>query len=227
MRPNLRRSTYTLLLLSILPLAAVGQDRSDLDREKDERKEMEKMVRLGEVSGILTKLGGDRTLTLKVTLRYLEPNASAFQNRQNLLRRQMEIMRNRNPLERQRQMAQLANDIAKNELNLYKPKEVQKDLEVVATEKVKVRSLQPPLAFDDKGNPRKYTQQELRDLKGEGHLPGYMSDYDSLRTGQAVTVRVAQKKSAGGGRILERKLLETDKPYATMIVIVSEPAPQP
>jgi hypothetical protein len=35
-----------------------------------------------------------------------------------------------------------------------------------------VRSLQPPVAFDDKGNVKKYTAQELKEMRGDGKLPG-------------------------------------------------------
>ncbi|HXG10582.1 MAG TPA: hypothetical protein VNK04_12545 [Gemmataceae bacterium] len=203
--------------------------KKNLDKEP-EKKPTEKLVPLGKISGLITKVGDDRVLTLKVSFVYTEPNPSALRQQQDLARRQIEIMQNRNPVERARQLAQLQFDIANNQRNLYTTKEVKKDIEIQATENVKVRSMQPPMVYDEKGNPRRHTPQELRELKGEGNLPGYMSDFDSLRTGQIVTVHLARKggttgpapKSKDLDRDLEKRLTEAGRPYATMIVIEGE-----
>jgi predicted secreted protein len=227
MRHRLCLAALALLLLTAL---AIAQEKKDLDKEKKEVKK-EELVKLGEVTGTITQLGEDKSITVKVTARYLEPNTAALQNQANLARRQIEILRNPNPVERQRQLVQLQIDIANNQRNLYTPKEVSKDVQFQAADSLKIRCKEPPLAFDDKGNPRKRTKKELDELKGEGNLPGYQSDWDQLRTGQLVAVTVAQKKEAAArgqpkkdlDRDLERKLLDADKPYATMIVILSEP----
>lgn len=232
MRLSHRWAGLALLIGLTLPLAAADDakdKKKDLDKEKP--KEAEKLVPLGQYTGVLTSIGGsDKLLTVKITIRYMEPNASAFQNQQNLIRRQAEVMRQPNPIERQRQLAQLAYDMAQNQRNLYTKKEVSKDVDVQVADGAKVRSINPPLAFDDKGNPRKYTQKELKELRGDEKLPGYNSDLDALRTGQTVTLSLATKKDANPARQkgkdldkdLEKKLLDDNRPYATMIVIVSE-----
>lgn len=226
MRRPLHWLGLAVLAVSLASLASAQEKKDDKDK-----KEGDKLVKVGDFSGSLTALGEGRTLTLKITHRYLEPNASAIQNQQNLVRRQYDIMRNPNPFDRQQQMAQLMRDVANNQRNLYTPKEVHKEVPLQSAENVQVRSKQPPLAFDDKGNPRKYTDKELKEMKGEGNLPGYQSDWDQLRTGQLVTITVARKKDAApaGGKgkdldkDLEKKLLDTEKPYATLILIVGDP----
>jgi hypothetical protein len=61
---------------------------------------------------------------------------------------------------------------------------------------MKVRTLSPPVDYDDKGNVKKYTAKELKKLRGKGNLPGYPADFDSLREGQAVKVYLAKPKAA-------------------------------
>jgi hypothetical protein len=224
------RSLGFVLLVAAAASFAVAQEKKDPDKD---RKDGEKLVKVGDCTGTITGLGENKNIKLKVTFRYLEPNPSAFQNQQNLVRRQFEILRNTNPAERQQQLAQLAQDVAQNQRNLYHPKEVHRNLELQPTDNVRVRSMQPPLAYDDKGNPRKYTARELQDLKGEHNLPGYMSEWGQLRAGQIATVTVyarkkdtapaAAPKGKDADKELERKLLETEKPYASMIVILGEP----
>jgi hypothetical protein len=233
MSRHLRWAGFALLVAVASTWTAAAQEKKDLDKDQKDKKD--ELVKLGEVTGMLTGLGEDRTVTVKVTYRYMEPNASAFQNQANLARRQFDIMRNPNPFERQRQMAQLQVDIANNQRNLYTAKEVSKDVAFRPADGMKIRTNDPPLAFDDKGNPRKYTEKELKEMKGEGNLPGYQTDWDQLRTGQYVTITAARKKEAVGAtkskeldkeKELEKKLLDnSEKPLATMIVILKDGAP--
>src|SRR5437588_7848100 len=58
-----------------------------------------------------------------------------------------------------------------------------------------IRSMQPPEAYDDKGNPKKYTAAELKELKGDNpKLPGYTADFNTLKMGQIVKVHFGKKK---------------------------------
>lgn len=230
---HLRWAGFVLVIAFTSTFTAAAQDKKDLDKkvEKKDEKKDDKVVKAGDFTGTIITLGENKELTVKVTLKYMEPNASAFQNHQNYMRRAVEISRNQNPFERQRQMAQLQIDIANNQRNMYTAKEVHKDIPLQPSENLVIRAMHPPLAFDDKGNPRKYTDKELKEMKGEGNLPGYKADWDQLRTGQIVSVSYGRKKDAPGvqkgkdldkDRELERKLLESDKPIAMMIVIVAE-----
>src|SRR5205823_4887635 len=70
-------------------------------------------------------------------------------------------------------------------------------VEVQAADDVKVRLSQPPPAYDDKGHFRTRTAQELKELKGpDPTLPGYAADWDDLKDGQTVTVRLARTEGA-------------------------------
>jgi len=67
---------------------------------------------------------------------------------------------------------------------------------------VKIRLLNPPEAFDDKGRAKKYTPKELKELKGDDlKTPGYPGDFSDLVNDLIVNVTLMQKpiKPVRGG----------------------------
>jgi hypothetical protein len=64
----------------------------------------------------------------------------------------------------------------------------------------KVRSIDPPTEYDEKGNIRKLTAEELKKLKGddpaEKKMVGYKSDFSELQTGDIVQVALSVKRNA-------------------------------
>ena len=62
----------------------------------------------------------------------------------------------------------------------------------------KVRTVDPPTEFDDKGNIKKHTKEELKALKGddpvEKKLPGYKSDFSEVRVGDYIQVALSVYK---------------------------------
>jgi hypothetical protein len=69
------------------------------------------------------------------------------------------------------------------------------DIELKIDDDVKVRRQEPPIQYDDKGNPRKPTSEELRAAKGkDSRLPGYAADYNDLKNGQLVKVTVSKRR---------------------------------
>jgi hypothetical protein len=58
---------------------------------------------------------------------------------------------------------------------------------------VKVRFAEPPQAFDEKGNVKVYTKEELEQLKGKDKkLPGYEGSLDKLQVGMKVKVTLVR-----------------------------------
>jgi len=86
--------------------------------------------------------------------------------------------------------------IAQAERNLYRLKDV--DVRLRAAENLQVRWATPPPDYDDKGNLKKYTKDELKALRGTEGLPGYKGDKESLQKGQLV--RVYLKASAAANK---------------------------
>jgi FtsZ-interacting cell division protein ZipA len=100
-------------------------------------------------------------------------------------------------------------------------------VDLTAADDIKVRVPRPPAAFDDKGNPKKYSSKELRELKGPGNLPGFIGEFSDLRPNQVVQVTVAKKKEAAKpyrpkGKDKDDSAWD-NKPVATMIVILVDP----
>ena len=68
------------------------------------------------------------------------------------------------------------------------------DFEFDVDDDVAIRLQQPPPAFDDKGQPRKYTTAELKELKGpDANVPGYPADFTDLKPGRTVTLHLVQR----------------------------------
>lgn len=86
---------------------------------------------------------------------------------------------------------------------------------------VNVRRPKPPAAFDDKGNPKRYTRKELRELKGDPKLPGFPAEFSDLKPGQYVQVVLVRKK----GRPRRPAADPTGEyaPHMSLIVILSDP----
>jgi hypothetical protein len=238
MKDILRRAAV-LVLLGVAGPALAADAPKDGDKPEAKDPPAEKTVPLGQVTGVLKNTGGSqKVLSLEVTQQYLEvdPGAEAHlaREQQDLLRRQRQILRTRNPVARQREMAGLIRDLRRmqaSQQNLFRVKEVKKEVEVVHADDVQVRSLRPPLAYDEKGYPKKYTPQELKEMRGDGKLPGYTSDLGSLQPGQVVTAYLARKKP-GAAKEPEpdsqkdasaKDLAAGEKPLATVLVIVADP----
>jgi hypothetical protein len=104
-----------------------------------------------------------------------------------------------NPMQTMQQLqnavAQFERSLAQAEANLFQVVNATQKVDFQAEENVKVRVMELPEQFDDKGNIRKYTREELAELKGKDkRLPGYESSIDSLRVGQVVSVRLGVHK---------------------------------
>lgn len=73
------------------------------------------------------------------------------------------------------------------------------DYEFNVLEDVKVRLLNPPVEFDEKGRPKKYDGDELKKRKGdsaaEQKLPGIKSEFNVLKPGDVVQVSFSRPKN--------------------------------
>ena len=76
--------------------------------------------------------------------------------------------------------------------------------------------------FYENGKPRKPTPKELKEAKGEGNLPGYLSELGNLKKDQIVTAYVQQPRKPSGKKDDADALVDT-KPKVRMIVIEREP----
>ncbi len=99
------------------------------------------------------------------------------------------------------------------------------NVELMLADDVKVRLLNPPLEFDEKGRPRRPSAKRLRELRGTSKLPGYQADLDSLKVEQVVTVSLKRlkEKSRPGAR---KEAAAEHKPVVSLILVLKEPVKQ-
>jgi hypothetical protein len=146
----------------------------------------------------------------------LRPGANQSENRevQQLVRDQQrvertenELVRARNASEYRRLAQQLSNETVRLQERLvqlqltengdYTIKREYKNVDFHTADAVKVRIMNPPLQFDDKGNAKQYTKDELEAMKGKDKdLPGYESTLDSLKVGDTIKVTLSTPKPA-------------------------------
>jgi hypothetical protein len=222
----MRRGFSLVVLIALCAGPAFAADKDD--KKDDKKPEGDRLVSLGQVAGVLTSMGGSESgYTIKVTLHVVQPNPQAqlelLRKNQHLVQRQIQIMNNRNWVQRQQQMLQLLRDAQQAPTNLFTVKEVQQDVKASPAEDMKVRLSQPPAAFDDKGNIKKYTVKELKELKGPDNLPGYTGTLEDLKTNQLVLVYLARKPLKAGDKPKEKdadKVLDKDNPLLIRMIVV-------
>jgi len=93
------------------------------------------------------------------------------------------------------------------------------EVEIPIKETTKIRTKTPLQVYDDKGNIKKYSPEELKTLKGSNPaLPGYEVKLDELTPGAVVEVTL--NKSPGNKD--DKK--DDDKVFATMIMVIGKDA---
>jgi hypothetical protein len=227
-------------LACTLPLGAAEKKDAKKKEAADPKAKAEKIVSGGEFLAILTNVSPNQQqdFTVQINFKYIQPNlqaqASYLQQQRQLLLQQQQALMIRNPLQRQQALLQVMRQAQQTPQNLYEVKEYKKDIELRAADEMKVRSLQPPIDYDEKGNIKKYTKKELKELKGDGSLPGYQADFDRLQPNQVVKVYLAKKKAAPPKKKGKKKKNKDpdnadeeddaadSKPEVVMVVIVRE-----
>jgi hypothetical protein len=224
MRRSLGWPGLMILFVIVLPALAADDD-TDAKAKADakDKKQADKLIKSGKsFIGKLVKVDGDkRVLTVEVTYATTKQDTQTVQNLANLQLRRVEAQRNRNPVDRLRQLNQIDIDIEKNTRNLYKT--ATQKIELDAPEELKVRTKVLPVELDDKGKPRKLTEKEKRELKGpDPTLPGYTGDFDSLKSDQTVEVFLAKQPPKSKAKDKDADNAESTRPRIAMIVILAE-----
>lgn len=94
-----------------------------------------------------------------------------------------------------------------------------KEFEFLLAEDVKVRIGAPPTEFDDKGNIKKHSPEELKALKGgDAKAWGFPAETNVLKAGEQVRIFVARKKNASG----KKDALEDNQPVVRTIYVLKE-----
>jgi hypothetical protein len=233
MRHTLR---LALLIVAISSTALCGAADEKKDAKKSdpaEKKALEKLTTSSTIIGKLSRVeGAQRYLTVNVAISIPVPTAASPANTLSLLQLRQQLAAERSPANRQRlllQHLQQAGGLGGG----YTIRTINKEVEIQATDEMKVRTLLLPVDFDEKGRPKKYTAKEIKELKGpDSKLPGYTADFDSLKPEQTVKIYLAKKKEPpvekGRDKAKDKADKDADaasseKPEAVMVVILDEP----
>jgi hypothetical protein len=196
-----------------------SDDKKDPDKKKEEKKAPEKLVFGGQVRTKINGLKGDSNREYVIEVQEIDPvkvnNVAKWkaQREQQLAQELFNIMRI-DPKDFQGRANATANyqrnlinfkvELAKQ--NVY----TAKNHDIRAAEGARVRSMAPPIEFDDAGFQKKWTKKELEELRareksnlvlyqGEkriGPLPGFPTDFDAIKQGQIVDVYFVRQAPA-------------------------------
>ncbi len=204
-----------------MPPPKKGMKNMDRDPEAAKEKALRSSVIRAKVMAVIED---KKTVRLQLTVPYVKVNNGAVQNYYNA---QMSMLRATNPQAMYNAQVQMA----QAEAQIYQLATTTKDVEWQATDDVKVRMLNPPAQFDDKGRIKKYTKKELKELKGDDKKKlGYPGEFSDLKQDQIVEVTIVKKKDApcaapkrGKGKDADPELLPDNLPQISMVMILVEP----
>jgi len=206
-------------LLSLV-LALPAQAQKDPKKPANLPLEADKFLKPGLLTGKLGAVNGS-TFVLRLEFDRLELKPGARNQRNTnrqytnlireydrLARAQSQLVRARTPQQQisaMRQIQQVSGQIQQTTLQLlgvgalqtspFVVKKDFRDFDVEMATNVEVRTAFLPFAYDDMGDPKKYTKEEIKELKGPNpNVPGYKSDLSALKSGQKVQVTLAKVK---------------------------------
>jgi hypothetical protein len=206
-----------LLIALVVTLAPVRaqENKSDAEKPADPPQEpKQKIIKVEEVAGKLTKVDLKKnSITVQVT--YTVPDPGAQKRIQQLSSELNSASRIGNAAARSRRMSDLQAQINQQS---SKVKQEHKDVVLRTGEDMVVRLKSPPVEYDENGKHKKYTNDELKELKGPNHEWGYTADSTQLRTGQSIKVYVGKKKTDKS----KDKAATDNTPFVYKIHIYSE-----
>ena len=161
------------------------------DPKKDDKPAADAYVKAGAETGKLVEVNESaKSIKVEVTTDVTKPNNNeirALADCQNQLQQAI-ARRDRNAA------INLEQQIAQHSAHLQTVEHKTTKMEFAGTDDVQVRRESPPPLYDDKGNLRKPTDKELKDLKGDPKLPGYQAEFTDLKQGDYVKVTLVKKK---------------------------------
>jgi hypothetical protein len=259
--PNVLKHLIMGCLVFSLALPVAGQNVKKKNRaKKDEVPVDADVLQPGTARGrLVTPPGLDGAFVVEIEVQNLEPKkgvkkpknqAAAQINRlqaqlnQEVARAQADLARRKNPaahynriVRLQGQLQTVAARAQAQSADVLKNYNVKKTLHLVefhAAPEVKIRLKEPAQVFTEKGDIKKFTQEELRQLKGKNpNLPGYEGNLADLKSNQLVQVTQARAKTppkkakadADAGAGAEES--KTHKNVATMILVLGEAPSKP
>jgi len=220
-----------LVVAVLLACAPPAEAQRPKGKEKDPgEKTTEKMVKAGQIRGTITSINeSKKSLKLKLKVSYTVPDKGAIQAFLNAQRDYQVALLKRDV----NAAANAQRTMLEQQARMYKVESKDVDYEVQSQDEVVVRTMILPERFDDRGKViKKFTREQLKELKGDPKLPGYKAEFSDLIQGQLVEARLVRKpgrppRPKKGKDALEGGLdaLDDYQPHASMILILGSPPP--
>jgi len=224
MKSLLRGLVLLLSILVVLP-ALLAQDAKK-DATGDVGKDSDKpapptYVKADSVQGQVVGIDESQRV---IRLKALNPREA-----QALNRAKQQLAATRCP----KQAAQLKQQIKQHQARLYSNTQ---EMQIGTLEEAQVRLVNPPTELDEKGQPKKYTKEELIKVKGDPQLPGFKGKFSDLQTGQIVQITLLRRKDAPVARPkvpmnvkdskdADPQLVNAAMPKTNLIVVVQDVRP--
>jgi hypothetical protein len=233
MRHLLAGIAALVLGLAVLPAFADDKDKKDPapDAKKDDAANTEKTIKAGSVGGKVVEVNETaKSLKVEVVIEYSKPNIGEIQAMEQAKVNYAQALAKRDingALSAQRDMAYHAARTSQVERKTQQ-------VDVASTDDVKVRQAEPPPTYDDKGNIKKRTEKELKELKGDpkdpdSKLPGYPAQWSDVKQGAYVKVTLVKKKEVHHEgpkpKDADPDPLGDNMPQASLILILADPMP--
>jgi hypothetical protein len=162
---------------------------------------------------VLKVNGSNKTLTVELTQSIVVVDRYQAGRLLYWEQRLIDAQRDRNPTNRLKRTQEAQNWIVYHQARLYQRRDQHQNLDLQAVDDVKVRTLQLPPVFDDKGHPRKRTADELKELKGpDAKLLGYTAEFVNLKPGQVVEVTLGNVRTSGMDKTSSKETASDKKP---------------
>jgi hypothetical protein len=219
-----------LVLALAVPAPAADKNQPQAVTEQDYNALAQSSPVIGKLKSISPT---DKTFTLEIDTNLLQTKngvrnaVHTMEQQEHILRMEQDILQTRNPVQRAQKVQRLNAELERLQVQAARGTNAgqvvtqHKDFDLESTADAKVRRQDPPVQYDDKGNVKKYSQQELKGLKGDPKLTGYAADWDGLQVGQMVKVSLSKAPDKADNK--DNKDKKTDsKPQASLIVIIKD-----
>lgn len=189
-----------LLIAFVLPVAGADEKKSNEPKPVDPKsvepkkidpdvKAKEGYVIIGQYYGkVLNVQAAQKALTIQVTNKVAVPNQGAI-NRIAELKLAMARTTDRNAIRN------YSIEMAQQQAKVVTYQDKTQDVPLVAHEEVKVRVSEPPVEFNDQGEKKRHTPEELKKLKGPGNYWGFPAEFEQISVGSNIQAIVSRKKT--------------------------------
>lgn len=189
------------LALSLVVLGTSAPVRAQKGAD-DETKNSAKTVKAGVLVGKVTNVEENRKIRISVSYPETTIDQGAVQQvaqaQAQVAQAQLQMRFARDPngvFQARQQMLQAQVQLAQAQARVYRTEIRSQEIYVQGNDDLNVRASKPIPRFDDKGElKKKFTKAELKELRGNGKLPGYEADFSDVQVDQIVQVTLVRPK---------------------------------